>query len=363
MHFKRRNRLYLILIVVAVCLIGFLLWGGRRWWHHDLSAQWQGWKDSGNAFLYAGRPDSAIAQYDKIIACADEAVTDQERCQIAKAYNNKGYVYFYCYRDYVHAYDNYLRSLRIAEQIGYGMAVAYLNIANVYSDYGSEDNATKLYRKAFYQGLKEKDWPNFMIIAGNLFSDGVERGQAFRQELSLFFRQKVPSDTPLIKYTRLVAEGYQAYLQKEYPLALEKFRQASLHVDTRNTPERSAYVARMMMVRILCKQRQYDEALRLCQESIETLRKYGADDSRLSVYVAMSSVYAQKGDKMQADACRQAQMQRVLYHQAMERLQALSKPKKEQAGTPHAVSHPSSLDTVDEEAIYNKVKEVMDQYG
>lgn len=258
-------------------------------------------KQRGNDYLLSGRADSAMACYTYITSQYDEKMSNKQKNICARAFNNRGYIYFYDFQDYDQAFSFYLTANCIDEEIHDDPSATLLNIGNVYDDYDSHENTIKYYTKSLHAAEKYHNWNIFLVTLVNLTIKKVEKGLPIQQELDLYHRQHIPDSIPLRQYASYKVKGVDLYMQKRYPEAIRYLEQAAHHVDTRETPERFACSALLLAASCYMEMNQPRKALSTCEEALHLTIQGNANDTRTSVYESIAKVYRQMGDSIRAN--------------------------------------------------------------
>lgn len=294
-------------IPIAIAIATLLLLMVTYQCIHNSSVRWDSAEklDSiklrGNDYLLSGQPDSAMACYTYITSQYDEKMNNKQKSVCARAFNNRGYIYFFEYLDFDQAFSFYLTANHIDVEIHDDPSATLLNIGNVYDDYDSHLNAIKYYTQALHEAEKHHNWNIFLVTLVNLVSKKMEKGQPIQQELDIYHRQHIPDSIPLRQYTSYKVKSADLYMQKRYPEAIRYLELAAQHVDTRETPERFACAAMILAASCYTKMNQPDKALAICKEALSLTIRGNANDTRTSVYESMAKIYKQKGDSIQAN--------------------------------------------------------------
>lgn len=259
-------------------------------------------KRQGNDYLLSGKPDSAVACYTYITSQYDEKMSNEQKDVCSRAFNNKGYIFFYNYQDYDQAFYFFLVANHLDEEIHNDRSATFLNMGNVYDNYNSHDNTIKYYRLAVTEAQKYHNWNIFLVSLVNLMVKKAERGLPIHEELTTFRSQTVPDSIPLRQYASYLTSGVDLYQQKHYTEAIRYLEQAAHHVDTRETPERFACAALTITASCYIEMGQYDKALSICQEAVNLSKQSKADDTRSSVYETIADIYYKKGDTVHAES-------------------------------------------------------------
>lgn len=243
--------------------------------HHDASTQLDGVRERGNYFLSAGMGDSAISCYNAVVGQYYRRMNDKEKNVIAKAYNNRGYVYFYLFNDFVQAYDDYLHALDIYNMAGHGSSATLLNIGNLYGEYDSGGKAMDYWRQAFTTAVHDSNLSIAVIAFGHLLSGSVSLaggiGIHTLDSICRVYQQlNIPDSIPLVHYTASLLNGYHAYRQRHYQEAAQWFLKASRHPDTPDTPERYVQEALDLAMNMYDKMGEWDSGLRLAEEGMRS---------------------------------------------------------------------------------------------
>lgn len=299
-----KNRYLIILCAIALLLACPLIFSANKATDYDrLFEKNKGMplrtlKEKGNTLLANNKVDEAMACYVLVANSYTDHLPDSDKLVCAMAWNNMGYVNFYCYNDYVQAYDCYLKALDLSETLPKPniQSTILLNIANIYDDYTDYKTSMSLYRKAFHAGISEKSWDMVVISYIHMVSYAITQSTDIRDINQQFASLRIPK-VYLLTYARYLQRGYHAYRQHNYSLALQCFDQAQQHIDTPYTPERYLSEAMMMSLQVYDTTGESEKAITACKKVMPHLKDMHADDVLSAIYGCMNHFYEKMGQK------------------------------------------------------------------
>lgn len=221
-------------------------------------------KEEGNRYARAEQWDKAIYCYQTVISQYGPNAKEFDELA-ATAYNNLGYVYFYGRADYSQAFQSYLHSQEIAQDVGDEEMMPYvdLNLANVYSIYQDTPNMMLHYRKAFdgatRLGVHEVAVTAICSLVVQAMADG--KPSEIRAELAQFGNARLPASTPGLRYARTLCQAAAKLDQGEADQALRLLSQASDIDPDMLTPDRFKGQNILMRANILRRQGRTGEAI------------------------------------------------------------------------------------------------------
>lgn len=212
--------------------------------------------DRGRACLSdPAKADSALIYYTAIIDRYEHDMSPDGRQNLARAYNNRGYVWEYARYDYRKATQDLLKSLDLCESMPSPIrteAFVCLNLANIFDNYANHQEEPERYRKRAMEywtrsmevARRLKEWEimlrSFIPLATVSISKAdTPEGRAHLHELSARFKESgIPNGIPMVGFCRTRADALQALSEGNLRQAADLFRRESSLIDTDIAPER-----------------------------------------------------------------------------------------------------------------------------
>lgn len=192
--------------------------------------------------------DDAILYYSIAVARYSPESTPEEKETFSRMLNNLGYLHFYHNGDPVRSYNYVIRSLKIAQEIGSTSLLPhiYLNLANIYCTLDDYESAMENFKKSIAASSVEKSYDIMLIslvgLANLTYTGDKDSLGSISKEIELFRNAKMPSSTPLYRYTELLLQALREAEKGNQQKALALLDEAGSHIDTELTPERYGYV-------------------------------------------------------------------------------------------------------------------------
>ncbi|MCC8114827.1 MAG: AraC family transcriptional regulator [Bacteroidales bacterium] len=254
--------------------------------------------------LVVYEPDRALALYSILINSYRPRMKSDAKYDVASAYNNAGYVYFFEYSDYVQAYEYFLRGIELAQEIGATplLPAAYINMGNIHSTYNETEVATSYYRRALETAYQEQDWENMMSAAFNLISHAYfcEPQDSVRETLSLLSDPEIPQ-VEMLGANRRFAQSYRSYVNGDIPEAIAQMREAEDAIDARYYPERYLNLLMRNESNLYREADDYAPAIERSKQSQQLAQRMGHLDLESFSYANLSEIFADMGRKDSAD--------------------------------------------------------------
>lgn len=203
--FLQHRTIMVITLVVIIMVLGFICIKGQNTFDQAFSEN----KDKsikelvhdGYTCITANKKDSALFYYTMAIGKYSDQLgkEDKERC--AGAYCNAGYIYFFDFNDHTKAYRYLLKALSIAEEIESKQLIPYiyLNMADIYVNYGDRERTISLYNKSFKTSYEIKEWSTLLSSFSNLifYSELSGRRDSTKYALESFGHLNIPDTIPM----------------------------------------------------------------------------------------------------------------------------------------------------------------------
>lgn len=260
-------------------------------------------KKRGNEAVLKNHPDSAMNYYSLVQAAYRPDMSDDDKKEVCGAYNNAGYVYLYIYNDYPQAYTYLLRAQELAEEISYHhcLGQTYLNLGNIYANYGDEQSSVELYKKAIRESLIDDDQANYLLSLTNLMTQSFlsthkNVNESLKTELARLDTLEL-QDQPLLISTRAMAKGIKLYSLGAVDDAVASFRLAYDKVDNPLTPERFQMNILGMILSIYEDANRLSDAEKIGLDAIDFAHRNKMEDLEGIALGNLSAIYHKMGRK------------------------------------------------------------------
>ena len=296
---------YRILILLAPLVIGIIaaIAAGpkdvKRFYDANRKSSLFDLKQKGNEYAVRGETDSAMASYSIIINAYSESMPDEDKAVCAAALNNVGYLYFMNMHDFAQAYYYLIRALGVAEECGYtkGMADIYLNMGNVFMNFGNPDEAYVNYRKAAEYALAEKNYEKYLICYANIlptvYIDRSAKDAA--ANAAALDSVNIPGNIPLLTTSRLLREACRELDGGNSDKADSLLEKAADKVDSRLTPERFIQSIQDMRAKNMGERKRYTDAARIYRSCADMASAAGNYDLLGVSYYNLADCYELAG--------------------------------------------------------------------
>lgn len=291
--------LAVIAAVTVVTVVRFRLYDGPRFYasHHDMSLSQL--KDRGNAFIAAGKPDSALVCYSLIINAYNPDMPPEDKKLVCGAYNNSGYVYYFFYYDYTQAYKNFLLAREIGEEVGYNRALGqiWLNTGNLYFNYHEIDKSTDCYKKALQYSYAAKDTLTILITYINLFAVVYPEGKlsSITPQTQAMLHMKGKEKYPLGNTIDLMIRAVGREDAGDIDGAVELLRQSRDKIDIDLMADRYAFWTNRMIVYMYMRHGHPDKGLSHARENVRDMESKHLYDMTYLAYSNMADLYETQG--------------------------------------------------------------------
>ncbi len=254
--------------------------------------------------LVVYEPARALVLYAIITNSYRPRMNADDKYDVASAYNNAGYIYFFEYSDYVQSYEYFLRGIALAQEIGAQslLPAAYINMGNIHSTYNETELATSYYCRALETAYYEEDWVNMMTAAFNLLSHAYfcEPQDTVINALRLLSDQNIPP-VEMLTSNRRFGQSYHNYVSGDIPQAIARMQEAEEAVDARYYPERHQNLLLRNESNLYCESDDFDLAIARSKESQQLAQRYGHLDLESFSYANLSEIFSDMGRKDSAD--------------------------------------------------------------
>ena len=227
--------------------------------------------NKGNKFLKTQNPDSALIYFSLVTNKYKEPLPNPIKNTIADAYSKLGYVYLFYKNDYISSYSSLLNALEILEKTGETSLypAIYLNLGNIFLDYGDKDRMMDFHKKSFRYSVNEKDWRTLMIVMTSMLSTAISEGNPdmIKEEVALLDTLKLP-DTPDFRALRLQRESLRALSDSNYKAAITYLQQAKETGDMNLIQNRYKTDCNLQISDILKNQGKDEEAILFIKENL-----------------------------------------------------------------------------------------------
>lgn len=252
----------------------------------------------GNAYIENRQTDSALTYYSLVLSRYRPDMADSLKRLCGKAANNMGYAYFFQRKNYPQAYMHYLRAIQLSEEIDDTLSTVYanLNIGNVFSVYGNEQEAFSRYRRAFNGALQRDDHAIAVTCMLNMLSiyhtDTLR--YAMPREIDAFascgLRNEVMGEYAWTRIQAIRAEQAGRYDEAERFLRL-----ALRKIDDKLSPQQYRWNTLGELSELMLKEGKINEGKRIMHICMSEARKAQSRDVEASVYGLLAELCAKEG--------------------------------------------------------------------
>ncbi len=212
-------------------------------------------KHLGDSCLMNQQLDSALLHYQRSITNYNPKMSDKAKFNYVATLNNIGYLYYFKYNNYYLSVDALLEAQELATEIGNNelLICIYLNLGNVYPNFGDYDAAIDLYKQALQLAVQVKEndnldpgalsllWQNALTAYCNLLNivhSDKSRTQELNEAIDLFNKLNVPLDAPISAYARCVTKALQIDPNTDVEKRIYWFTMAKDSLKDTYTPKR-----------------------------------------------------------------------------------------------------------------------------
>ena len=296
---------YRILILLAPLIIGIIaaIAAGpkdvKRFYDTNRKTSLLDLKQKGNEYFVRGETDSAMASYSIIINAYSESMPNEDKAVCAAALNNVGYLYFMNMHDFAQAYYYLIRALEVAEECNYtkGMTDIYLNMGNVFENFGNPDEAYVNYQKAAEYALADKNYEKYLICYTNLLPTAyINRSvKDAAANASALDSLNIPQNTPLLATAKFLRKACRELNGGNPDKADSLMEKAVKKVDSRFTPERFMQSIQDMRAKNMGERKRYTDAARIYRNCADMASTAGNYDLLGVSYYNLADCYEQAG--------------------------------------------------------------------
>lgn len=308
-----RKRIFIILIAIIGCLIYLIVRpintmsterNYDKFFYQYRNYSLPQLSELGKEYLLKHMPDSAIACY-AMIATETEGKKDLPSLKIlAQTYNTLGFLFLYEKGDNNSAYNYLLKSKELSEENAFDdlLSSVYLNIGNI-TVANDEHRALDMFRHSLEKSISN----NNRALANIAFLNMVNIAMSLKNQDIL---KKILSQNPcteesdsiaLSQFTRLTAEGAEAFLNSDYEKAESFLQAASENIDTSLQPERYLLQALGNLVEVYRLSGNTAKLLVTLDRMEELCTRWNVNEMKLEVYRTRTDVLRQLGRNDEAD--------------------------------------------------------------
>ena len=252
----------------------------------------------GTACVEQRQADSALTYYSLVLSRYRPSMPDSLKRLCCKAANNMGYTYFFQRQNYPQSYKYYLRAIDLSEEIGDTLSAVYahLNIGNVFSVYGNQQEAFSRYRRAFNGALRRGDHAIAVTCMLNMLSmyhtDTLR--YAMPREIDAFasygLRQEVMGEYAWTRLQAIKAEqaGHYDEAERLLRLALQK-------IDDKLSPQQYRWNTLGELGELMLQEGKISEGKRIMRICMAEARQTQSRDIEAGVYSLLADLCAKEG--------------------------------------------------------------------
>jgi AraC-like DNA-binding protein len=253
--------------------------------------------------------------YDKAVLCLTlvtmkdmDKLSDADRAECVKAYNNLSLIYSYNLFNYPKAMECCEAGRKLAKRyhVPKYLPVLYLTYAgimlgndNIHNQHKPNMKTFELYKEGFNEAVKQNDWTFVHIAVNNVTNNALlyNRLDIAMPIIKEYNKLNVPSSAYLRDFTRLQNAGMMAVYQKDYQKALKFFEQAIEAANEKNSAVRGTdVVAYSNLARTYALMGDYENAIRNTQKMLQIEREENMQSDIIYTYYEMSEYYRKSGN-------------------------------------------------------------------
>ncbi len=232
-----------IWVIVGCAVLTFVArWAGALASPSSVIEQYKGYTvpelyEDARHKIMEGKLDSALMVYNVLI---EHPQKSKHLYDLARTYNNGGYILFYNFSNYEKAYQYWLKAQEMNEKYGFPGQHTLLNLGNMYQITENREKSQHYYELAFSEALAQGDDSTLLIIYNNMVtSELIDNPFDAKRipNIDYDFR-KLPQSTPLYAYCEHLQKGALLLAERKVDLALLELREAVSHINVALTPDR-----------------------------------------------------------------------------------------------------------------------------
>ncbi len=265
-------------------------------------------------YIQRGQQDSAFVCYTVLAnRLYEQPLEGDEALRGVMAWNNLGYMYYFCYYDYQKSFRYLQQALKASKEFHQEEAQVsiYLNLANLYhlsSDYMGVndfcDTIITYYKKSLYGAIRFEDERRTLVAFYGLAHYAYWAGKTadIMKEVALIEHVKIDKSYALMKFDLDFCGALRCLQRKQYREALDYLKKMIADNNARDTRERYDIMTYERMADVCGKLKDYRQALDYLRQAEKLAIKADAKDLVVYINKNFLDLYQATGDKANYDA-------------------------------------------------------------
>ncbi len=265
-------------------------------------------------YIQRGQQDSAFVCYTVLAnRLYEQPLEGDEALRGVMAWNNLGYMYYFCYYDYQKSFRYLQQALKASKEFHQEEAQVsiYLNLANLYhlsSDYMGVndfcDTIITYYKKSLYGAIRFEDERRTLVAFYGLAHYAYWAGKTadIMKEVALIEHVKIDKSYALMRFDLDFCGALRCLQRKQYREALDYLKKMIADNNARDTRERYDIMTYERMADVCCKLKDYRQALDYLRQAEKLAIKADAKDLVVYINKNFLDLYQATGDKANYDA-------------------------------------------------------------
>lgn len=265
-------------------------------------------------YIQRGQQDSAFVCYTVLAnRLYEQPLEGDEALRGVMAWNNLGYMYYFCYYDYQKSFRYLQQALKASKEFHQEEAQVsiYLNLANLYhlsSDYMGVndfcDTIITYYKKSLYGAIRFEDERRTLVAFYGLAHYAYWAGKTadIMKEVALIEHVKIDKSYALMKFDLDFCGALRCLQRKQYRKALDYLKKMIADNNARDTRERYDIMTYERMADVCCKLKDYRQAFVYLRQAEKLAIKADAKDLVVYINKNFLDLYQATGDKANYDA-------------------------------------------------------------
>ncbi len=265
-------------------------------------------------YIQRGQQDSAFVCYTVLAnRLYEQPLEGDDALRGVMAWNNLGYMYYFCYYDYQKSFRYLQQALKASKEFHQEEAQVsiYLNLANLYhlsSDYMGVndfcDTIITYYKKSLYGAIRFEDERRTLVAFYGLAHYAYWAGKTadIMKEVALIEHVKIDKSYALMRFDLDFCGALRSLQRKQYREALDYLKKMIADNNARDTRERYDIMTYERMADVCCKLKDYRQALDYLRQAEKLAIKADAKDLVVYINKNFLDLYQATGDKANYDA-------------------------------------------------------------
>lgn len=230
----------------------------------------------------------------------DSSKEEKETC--IRALNNAGCVYKYLFYDYPRAYEYFYKANDLSEADGLEnlRPLIMVNMGDLLSDYAVIYNsetlaqqARSLFDECFEKSVENRDWELMTTAFHNLSNENFDLDL---KRYDAIFSDKIPADTPDLKYVRLLYRGIEQIQKGNYSGARRYFEQQFPAINTNWEAVRDSISTLVNIAKTYKMEGDFRKATEFLEKAQEISDRSDLTDTSADISRQLSEAFLTEGD-------------------------------------------------------------------